>query len=87
MISLDVFFVQSSMTGRIQCEYDPYLLLLRTPGRPPFPYVSVRAKIRDCVDGHNASSDFYLRCLYEEEKGDPERVEMGFLKSTLLIKV
>jgi len=49
--------------------------------------VSIRAKIRDFTDGYNASNDYWLRCLYEGEKGDPENVEEGFLKSTLLVKV
>jgi len=48
---------------------------------------SVRAKIRDGIDGYSASDYYWLRCLYEEEKGDPEDVEKGFLKSTLLVKV
>ena len=49
--------------------------------------ISIRAKIRDCVDGYSASDNYWLRCLYEGEKGDPENVEEGFLKSTLLVKV
>lgn len=60
---------------------------LRTTGRPPFSHISVRAKIRDCSDGHCASNNYWLRCLYDGEKGDPEDVEKGFLKSTLLVKV
>jgi hypothetical protein len=48
--------------------------------------ISVRAKIRDEVDGHSASDSFWLRCLYEGERGDPLNVEEGFLKSTILVK-
>ena len=48
---------------------------------------SVRAKIRDEVDGYSASANFWLRCLYEGEQGDPEDVEKGFLKGQLLVKV
>lgn len=48
---------------------------------------SIRAKIRDSIDGHSASNNYWVRCLYEGEKGDPEDVEKGFLKSTLLVKV
>lgn len=50
-------------------------------------FVSVRAKVRDCIDEYNASDNYWLRCLYEGEKGDPENVEEGFLKSALLVKV
>ena len=32
-------------------------------------------------------SDFWLRCLYEGEKGNPADVEEGFLKGELLVKV
>ena len=31
--------------------------------------------------------DYWLRCLYEGEKGDPEDVEKGFLKGELLVRV
>ena len=48
---------------------------------------SVRAKIRDGADGHSASANYWLRCLYEGEKGNPEDVEEGFLKGELLVKV
>jgi len=48
---------------------------------------SVRAKIRDEVDGYSASTDYWIRCLYEGERGDPEDVEKGFLKSELLVRV
>jgi hypothetical protein len=50
-------------------------------------FTSVRAKIRDEVDGYSASSDYWLRCLYAGETGDPGDVEKGFLKSRLLVKV
>lgn len=48
---------------------------------------SIRTKIRDCVDGYDSCANFWVRCLYEGEEGDPEDVEKGFLKSSLLIKV
>ena len=54
---------------------------------PSIFHISVRAKIRDEVDDYSASVDYWLRCLYEGEKGDPEDVEKGFLKSELLVKV
>lgn len=50
-------------------------------------YASVRAKIRDEVDGYSASTDYWIRCLYEEEKGNPGNVEKGFLKGDLLVRV
>ena len=43
-------------------------------------------EVRDEVDGYSASSDYWLRCLYEGEEGDPRDVEKGFLKSKLLVK-
>lgn len=49
--------------------------------------IRVRAKIRDGVDGHYAFDDYWIRCLYEDENGDPDDVEKGFLKSKLLVKV
>lgn len=49
--------------------------------------ISVWAKIHDGRDGYSASDNYWIRCLYEEEKGDPRDVENGFLKSALLVKV
>ena len=43
--------------------------------------------IRDEVDGYSASTDYWLRCLYEGEEGNPADVEKGFLKGELLVKV
>jgi hypothetical protein len=49
---------------------------------------SVRAKVRNFEDeAHYFGKDFYPRCLYLGEDGDPERVEDGYLKSALLVKV
>ncbi|KAF9778115.1 hypothetical protein BJ322DRAFT_1214801 [Thelephora terrestris] len=67
--------LQNDFTGRLLC---PIMYDWEDP--------AVRAKVRDCSDGHNASNNYWLRCLYEGEKGDPEDVEKGFLKSALLVK-
>jgi len=49
---------------------------------------SVRAKVRNFEDEeHYFGKDFYPRCLYLGEDGDPESVEDGYLKSALLVKV
>ena len=48
---------------------------------------SIRAKIRDETDGYSASMDYWIRCLYEGEEGDPADVEKGFLQGELLVKV
>jgi len=50
-------------------------------------YTSVRAKVRDEVDGYSASEDYWIRCLYEGGRGNPEDVEKGFLKGELLVRV
>jgi len=73
------------MTGRIWCKC-PEVPYLRYQANSHF-LISIRAKIRDGVDGYSASNSYWLRCLYDGEKGDPEDVEKGFLKSTLLVKV
>ena len=54
---------------------------------PSFFHTSIRAKIREEVDGYSASADFWIRCLYQGEKGDSADVEKGFLKGQLLVKV
>jgi hypothetical protein len=50
-------------------------------------FIRVRAKIRDGIDDYSTLDDYWIRCLYEGEEGDPEDVEKGFLKSNLLVKV
>ena len=48
---------------------------------------SIRAKIRNEVDDYSASTDYWIRCLYKGEEGNPADVEKGFLKSELLVRV
>ena len=83
MISQVGFSVQLSMTGMTQCEFFPSP---RAQENSLF-FFSIRAKIRDGVDNHNAFDNYWIRCLYEGEQGDPEDVENGFLKNVLLVKV
>ena len=72
------------MTGRIKREFHS---ANKNIGQILMVPTSTRVKIRECDDGYNASGDYWLRCLYEDEKGDPLDVEKGFLKSNLLLKV
>ena len=50
---------------------------------------SVRAKLRDCNldEGFDFAKNLFVRCFYVNYKGDPEKVEKGFLRSTLLVQV
>ena len=50
---------------------------------------SVRAKLRDCNldEGFDFAKNFFIHCFYDGYKGDPENVEKGFLRSTLLVQV
>ena len=77
------FSVQSSTIGMIRCECPS---AVQSATQTHYLFISVRAKIRDGIDGYNAFDDYWLCCLYEGEKGDPEDVEKGFLKSSLLVK-
>ena len=49
---------------------------------------SVRTKIRN-YEGNEYyyGKDFFPRCLFAGEKGNPNRVRDGYLQSTLLVKV
>lgn len=52
------------------------------------PLNSVRTKVKNFEDeDHYFAKDYYARCLYLGENGDPKDVRAGFLKSSLLIKV
>lgn len=49
---------------------------------------STRAKIKNFEDeDHYYGKDYYARCFYLGESGDPKNVRAGFLKSALLVKV
>jgi len=67
----------------IRCEQRS---IIRVSSKLTISFISIRAKVRDGVDGHDAFNDYWIRCLYEGEKGDTEDVEKGFLKSSLLVK-
>jgi len=49
---------------------------------------SVRTNIKNFEDNdHYFAKDYYARCLYLGEDGDPKDVRAGFLKSALLVRV
>ncbi|KAF9461196.1 hypothetical protein BDZ94DRAFT_1196493, partial [Collybia nuda] len=48
--------------------------------------MEVRAKLRACEDGFDPSSSFFIRCLYPSNTADPNDVENGFLRGSLLVK-
>ncbi|KAM6491175.1 hypothetical protein JOM56_013414 [Amanita muscaria] len=47
----------------------------------------IRARLRNCEDGYNIRSSFFLHCLYQSGTGNIHDVEEGFLKTGLLVKV
>jgi len=49
---------------------------------------SVRTKIQN-YEGNEYfyGKDFFPRCLFAGEKGNPNRIRDGYLRSTLLVKV
>lgn len=47
----------------------------------------VRAKLRDAAPGYDITSSYFIRVLYEDEKGDPVSPLTGFLKGPLLVRV
>ena len=47
----------------------------------------VHANLRDMAPGFNFTSSFFLRCLYENESGDPESPDIGFLKGPFVVCV
>ena len=50
--------------------------------------LSVRNKIKNYEgEEYYYGRDFFPRCLYAEEVGDPSNVRRGYLRSALLVKV
>lgn len=82
-IALDGCSAQSSTIGRTQCKY----FFPQSLNRLTILLNSVQAGIHDGLDGYNTADNYWIRCLYEGEKGNPNDIEEGFLKSTLLVKV
>jgi len=39
------------------------------------------------VDNYSVPVDYWIKCLYKGEQGNPADVEKGFLKGKLLVKV
>jgi hypothetical protein len=50
-------------------------------------YYSVCAKLRNGEPNFNMASSFFLHCLYENENGNPNSPEDGFLKGPLLVRI
>ena len=48
---------------------------------------SVRAKLRNAEPGFDFTSNFLLRCLYLDERGDPASPQVGFLQGPYLLRV
>jgi hypothetical protein len=48
---------------------------------------SICEKLRNAAPGYNFTETFFLCCLYEDEQGDPDSPEDGFLKGPLLLCV
>jgi hypothetical protein len=47
----------------------------------------VRAKLRACEAGYDITASFFIRVLYKGFKGTTDDYELGFLQSSLLLKV
>jgi len=48
---------------------------------------SVRTKLQNAAPGFSFASNYFLRCLYLDKKGDPASPQVGFLKGPLLVRV
>ena len=48
---------------------------------------SVRANLRNAVEGFEFTLNFLIRCLYANEDGDRRAPEVGFLQGPLLLRV
>jgi hypothetical protein len=48
---------------------------------------SIRAKLRACEPGYDITTSFFIRALYKGFKGTTVNYELGFLQSSLLLKV
>ncbi|KAM6489009.1 hypothetical protein JOM56_014326 [Amanita muscaria] len=68
--------IQHDVTGKLLCPID-------------FDWddPTLRARLRNCEDGYDINSSYFLRCLYQGGTGNIDDIEEGFLKSGLLVKV
>jgi len=83
----------NDVTGRLLCPIDfdwsdpKYVTHLYLCHYGLIVLFSVCANLRNAVPGYDYTSSIFLRCLYEEEDGDPDFPEEGFLKGPLLLRV
>ncbi|KAM6494657.1 hypothetical protein JOM56_009280 [Amanita muscaria] len=68
--------IQHDVTGKLLCPIDFY-----------WDDPIIRARLRNCEDGYDINSSFFLHCLYQSGTANIQDVEEGFLKSGLLVKV
>ncbi|KAF8148024.1 hypothetical protein B0H34DRAFT_738022 [Crassisporium funariophilum] len=65
----------NDITGRLLCPVDY-----------KWDDPEVRANLRNMAPGFDFASSFFLRYLYENESGDPESPDIGFLKGPLVVR-
>jgi len=53
----------------------------------PNDFDSIRAKLRNADPRYDFALNFFIRCLYEDERGNPDSPDIGFLKGSLLMHV
>jgi hypothetical protein len=83
MMLLDVLSVLLIMNGMIQREPQVFNTIQNVSLTSL--YYSIRAQLRN--GELNMNTSFYLRCLYENENGNLQSCEDGFLKGPLLVRV
>jgi hypothetical protein len=81
MTSLGIFFAPSISIGMILST------LHFVEQDCPNVLFSIRTKLRNADPEYDFASSFFLRCLYEDESGDPDSPDVGFLKGPLLLRV
>ena len=82
MIYVGSCFAQLSLIGRMKG------IFLTLPYKFTVIIIfSVRAKLCACEPGFDITSSFFIRVLYKSFKGTTDDYELGFLQSSLLVKV
>ena len=81
------FYARQSLIGATSCKY--YSIVGAFDEVIPLrPFInSVRARLRACEDEFDWLSSYHSRCFYEKYSPSPDKLELGYLKSALLLQV
>ena len=79
-------YAQQSLIGATSCKYSIVRAFDEVISLQPF-INSIRAKLRAGEEDFDWLSSYHSRCFYSKYLPSPDKLELGYLKSALLLQV